>query len=350
MLTRLTIENFQAHRELTVELDPKLTVLTGPSDVGKSAIIRALTWVVLGEPDGDSFIRHGAKQARVRLTVGKRVILRERGKGANRYELDRDEFKAFGKDVPPEVRELLQMTELNFQLQHDSPFWFSESSGEVSRQINAIVNLGAIDAVQAEVSRRVRESRNNVEVATQKLRDSKAELERLAAFGPVDAALRLVEEKESVLAAVATKRSDLALELAALVEAGNTLSTIRRSLERGEVLLRKAQQAEALRQQWFELFTDLDRLNSTRKQASVKVPSTTALQQTREAALSSSQARSVLAGDIETLRELWKARKAADSALSVASTALALRTKGERCPLCGGALDSDEHTNRHSVQ
>lgn len=58
---KLRIQNFQAHKDTTIEFDRITTIVGGPSDTGKSAVLRALKWVVKNEPKGTSFIRDGDK-------------------------------------------------------------------------------------------------------------------------------------------------------------------------------------------------------------------------------------------------------------------------------------------------
>lgn len=45
-IQEVTIEGYQSHTNSTFRLSPGLTVITGPSDAGKTAIIRALADVV----------------------------------------------------------------------------------------------------------------------------------------------------------------------------------------------------------------------------------------------------------------------------------------------------------------
>ena len=64
MLTRLILENFMAHGRTELPLGPGLTVLTGPNNVGKSAVVEALRCLA-SNPTPRHYIRHGAKEARV---------------------------------------------------------------------------------------------------------------------------------------------------------------------------------------------------------------------------------------------------------------------------------------------
>lgn len=55
-IQEVTIEGYQSHTNSTFRLSPGLTVITGPSDAGKTAIIRALRWFAFNEPTGEAFL------------------------------------------------------------------------------------------------------------------------------------------------------------------------------------------------------------------------------------------------------------------------------------------------------
>lgn len=173
MLEKLTIENFQLHKKLVIDLSPTVTTIVGASDKGKSSIIRAILWLATNSPSGDSFINWDAKSTTVTQQVDGREIQRHRGKTANTYSLDGREFKAFGNDVPEEVLELLNLSEINFQQQHDSHFWFCETAGEVSRQLNRIVDLSVIDSTLANLSKVGRETQARIKVLEGQLGEAK---------------------------------------------------------------------------------------------------------------------------------------------------------------------------------
>jgi energy-coupling factor transporter ATP-binding protein EcfA2 len=67
MISHLTIENFQSIGSLKLGLG-KLTVITGPSNSGKSAVVRAIRHA-LTNPRGSGVVQVGAKQAEVSLVV-----------------------------------------------------------------------------------------------------------------------------------------------------------------------------------------------------------------------------------------------------------------------------------------
>ena len=175
-LIDLELKNFQRHKRYRLQFSPTITTVIGSTDTGKSSILRALRWLCLNDFSGDDFIHEGEKQASVKLQidVGQKkkklvtqVIERIKGKsgsGVNDYALDGKEFKSFATNVPDNISDVLRLNDINFQGQHDSPFWFHETAGEVSRKLNAIVDLSIIDSALAEVQRQVREADTRVDI------------------------------------------------------------------------------------------------------------------------------------------------------------------------------------------
>lgn len=146
----IVIEGFQAHEQITLELGPGITTIVGPTNVGKSSLIRAIRWAALNSNRGFDFLRTGAKQARVVLTGEGAAIERLRGKDRNAYGLSVPNalplnYDAVSGTVPPQISGILKIDEDNFQNQHDLAFWLSQTAGEVARCLNKRVKLDVID-------------------------------------------------------------------------------------------------------------------------------------------------------------------------------------------------------------
>lgn len=109
----ITIENFQSHVNTVIEPAPagQLTAMTGQSDTGKTAVIRALRWLFYNIWD-DSFMRHGAKFSRVTAEYedGTKVIRgRSRSGDSNFYDIvppdgNRVHLTRFRGSVPLEIQ------------------------------------------------------------------------------------------------------------------------------------------------------------------------------------------------------------------------------------------------------
>jgi len=145
MIDTLNIKNFQKHKELEIEFSPTVTTILGSSDSGKSAILRSIRWCLTNRPAGTSFITDGETDATVCLSIDNHIIKRERKGTSNNYFLDDDIYKSFGSSTPAQISSIANIKDINFQLQHEPPWWFSNSAGEVSKQLNTIVDLKIID-------------------------------------------------------------------------------------------------------------------------------------------------------------------------------------------------------------
>jgi exonuclease SbcC len=181
MINKLTMTNFQAHENTTIEFQPGVNVIVGPSDRGKSSIIRALQLIFFNRPGGDAFIRHGAKQCHVEVDLaGGNTISRTRSSVKNEYAVNGAVLKAPGREVPKEVSDVYPIQEINFQGQHDSPFMLSESAGEVGRMLNKMVDLTSIDRSLSYLNGKKRDLSQKIESVRDNIKESEAERVRYA--------------------------------------------------------------------------------------------------------------------------------------------------------------------------
>ena len=191
---------FQAHEDETIEFD-QVTTIVGPSDAGKTSLVRALRWVAHNKPRGDGFVREGAKEGRARVKVDDHVVTRiRRGASKNLYKVDGKELKAFGSDAPQQVEDLFQTDDVNFQLQMDPPFWLSLTPGEAAKELNNVADLGAIDDAMAYVASYLRKAGPKEEAAQESLKKCKENVEALEFVDQfvieLDKVLELDKERE----------------------------------------------------------------------------------------------------------------------------------------------------------
>jgi len=202
MINSLTIQNFQSHKNTTLEFDNGINIIIGQSDSGKTAIIRALNWVINNRPTGEAFRSSWGGGTDVNLWVDKQAIRRGKGK-TNFYNLQNltsvagegdEKFLSFGQDVPDEIKNLVNFSSLNLQGQFDSPFLLALSGGEVARYLNSIVRLDVIDKSLYNIGSTLRKEKSDIEQAHNWLDTTKEKLEE---FNWVDEAERCLVKLES---------------------------------------------------------------------------------------------------------------------------------------------------------
>ena len=202
----LLVKNFQGHAKLRIDFDRGITSIVGQTDAGKSAALRALRWVCTNTPAGGGFIRHHTTGVTVRLDLTadgvEHTIIRKRSADGtvNTYSLDGEEFRSFNRDVPEPIRLLLNTGPVCWQLQHDAPFWFGESASEVSRQLNAIVDLGIIDRTLTNTARAITTARTQLDVAEAVLAREKVNADATAWAVEAEAGVLSVEAAENAFA------------------------------------------------------------------------------------------------------------------------------------------------------
>lgn len=204
-LEKIQIRNVGTNEKLDVALSPQVTTIVGKSYIGKSWLLRALRLVALNKPAGDSYINWDDDKniAKVRLSIdGGKKVMRTRGhkQSVNSYKLSgkKKPYTAFGNSVPKDIAELLNLSEINFQGQHSTkenriPFWFCETAGEVSRQLNSIVNLELIDKTLANIDSKKRKTNTVIELTEKALAKAIQEKKDLLYVEDLDKDLKNVE-------------------------------------------------------------------------------------------------------------------------------------------------------------
>jgi len=93
MINSLHIKNFQSHPDSFFEFSPGMNVFIGDSDVGKSAIRRALEWLIFNRPISDSFRSWWEGDTEVTVVTSEgNIITRIKQKSKNIYRLNDIEF------------------------------------------------------------------------------------------------------------------------------------------------------------------------------------------------------------------------------------------------------------------
>lgn len=173
-ITNIEINNFQSHKNTRMDFINGLNVIVGPSDQGKTAIIRSIKWVLYNEPLGDFFIKHGENEASVILTfnTGEKVK-RLRSSSKNLYiyisENGNEEiYEGFGTHTPIDIVEKLNIRKINLDNKESSsinigeqlegPFLISQKN---STKANAIGRLVGVHVVDKAVQNTIRDTRGH---------------------------------------------------------------------------------------------------------------------------------------------------------------------------------------------
>ena len=192
-ISTIIIKNFQSHRHTVLNLDEHVNVILGSSDVGKTAILRALGWVFFNEPQGTAFIRAGETSASVELIYSDGYsVKRIRNKKFNGYHINHPDFdepkklSGFGSSVPEEIQEITGVRKfeiadkiespITYQTQLEGAFLLSESSIKKAKAIGAISNVNIIDRAIQIANSDIKDFRKNINTSEEALKNSEEQI------------------------------------------------------------------------------------------------------------------------------------------------------------------------------
>ena len=184
-LSQIVLENFQSHEHSIFDISEGLNIFTGESSNGKSAVMRAMRWLIdnQGKSQRESFIRHGADFAKVTALFdnGKmisRIIHTQAHKdnGWEIYDPATGETHAGNTRMLGEIQEHFGFTKIqydvndeldvNFMNQGDGWYFIGDhvTASKRAKIIGAIFGTHYTDAVMRDLERDLRKIRQESKV------------------------------------------------------------------------------------------------------------------------------------------------------------------------------------------
>ena len=114
----INLQNFQSHKDTHLELSAGVNAIIGPSDSGKTAILRALRWAAWNKPSGDALRSSWGGDTVVCVEVDEQgqQVVRSRTDKENLYQVGDMELRAFGADVPSPVAVPLRIASISLSI------------------------------------------------------------------------------------------------------------------------------------------------------------------------------------------------------------------------------------------
>lgn len=239
----IELTDFRSHHHLALSFVDGVNALIGPSNTGKSNVMRALRWCLTNQPSGTEMIRIGAKEARVTVHLSTGYsIERSRGRTAsnNFYRLFKDgelvgEYTGFGQNVPEAIRtahgmSLDRETSMNFHDQLETAFLVASSASQRAHYIGNLEELAKVDRAASELNQEIRDRSRDAKRLEQDIRALEIEIGRL---------------KQSVSAKRSTRES-LRIMLEGLEQETGFLSSLERTLSGMEDIRTRLRETEAV--------------------------------------------------------------------------------------------------------
>lgn len=208
-ITKVIIENFQSHANTTVDFKD-FNAIVGPSDNGKTAIIRAIIWALYNTPSGDSFIRKGESKCQVTILFNDgSSLVKTRTSKTHSYDLyspgsEPIHLEAFGTGPVDDVVMFHRMgfvdflgekQSLNICKQLDSPFFLGESPVTKAIIIGKLGNTEVIDKAIKNNASEMREVKSQEKVYKAQLKEVNQELKELKNLDKMEKAIEFAKVK-----------------------------------------------------------------------------------------------------------------------------------------------------------
>lgn len=213
-IEKVILENFQSHKNSVIEFDSQLNVIVGPSDSGKTAILRGIRWALYNEPSGDYFIREGESECSVTIVFNDGTkIKRYRSKTRNSYFLydsnnNETKFEGFGISVPQEIidktgiKKILLDSDLssaiNLSDQLEGSFLLSERGSTRASSMGRLVGVNIIDDALRETlkdSRNLASNKRNIDENILELEKELTEYDYLEELGKKINDIEVIRDK-----------------------------------------------------------------------------------------------------------------------------------------------------------
>lgn len=229
-ITSVTLKNFQAHKDTTVQFDKGLNIIVGESNNGKTSILRGILWAIDNQPLGNDFIMAGENDCSVTINFSDGTYI-ERGRTIKdtgyykiRYIDDNGKYidqtyRGFTNAVPIEVANVHQMpkvnitkdieTHLNVLSQLDGPFLLTESPLVKASAIGRITGTHVIDAAIKESNKTIQSNRKLAKSYSEDLQQKENERKQLPDIKSMEA----FTKKYAYIVKYITKLNDSVIKL-----------------------------------------------------------------------------------------------------------------------------------------
>ncbi|MCW4026510.1 MAG: AAA family ATPase [Candidatus Bathyarchaeota archaeon] len=248
MIERLELINFQSHKHSVLEFG-KFTVLTGGSNSGKSAVLRALAGVLRNDSVND-YVTHGEKELTVVVHMDSGdVVTWNKGSGKNNYFVKyadgkTEEFHKVGSDVPEEVAQVLGAgpitmegggrLHINLHEQLESPFLVSKeyTPGFAAKIFGEITSAAKLQAAVAEGNKMLRSDNATLKTRKKDLGEYQHRVEDFSMLGLAEESLKQAKDKWKQAEALEKSIEELSKQIEFVKKAGPAIEEKEKLVER----------------------------------------------------------------------------------------------------------------------
>lgn len=216
MITRIELKNFMSHQHTVIEPARGLTVISGPNNCGKSAIVTALQ--ILCYNDESTFVtRHDEKECSITVSThdGHEIQWQRNKNKSTKYIIDGQQYDRLGRGGTPDVlHEILgirrvdcdnQDFDVHFGAQKQPVFLLNDSPRAAAQFFASSSDANNLIAMQTKHKQKIRDQKTIKTRLAAELSDAKKQLEALS---PVNKILDELEQAESQYEQIVSNAED----------------------------------------------------------------------------------------------------------------------------------------------
>lgn len=243
-IQKLIIKNFQSHKYTEIDFHDGLNAIIGPSHSGKTAIIRALRFVLYNEPKGSNFIRHGENEVMVRVYFSDGAYLERKRtrKSSGSYIIgypdgQTREIKGFSNQSLVDIWSIHQMpyiqltkdleTCLNVNTQLEPHFLIGHSPSTRAMIIGHLTGVNHIDYAIKILNQSTTSTQQKIKMFKQEKEELHEELEQ---FSDIEEKERRLNQIKQCIEAIQEKQNKLD-RIKKLVDIQQNIKQLERAIE-----------------------------------------------------------------------------------------------------------------------
>ncbi len=229
MITRIELVNFMSHERTVIEPAAGLTVLVGPNNIGKSAIVTALQILCHNEPSKFAR-RHGTRECSVTVQTDDGHTIEWKRKDAPSYLIDGQKFDRLRSGLPEELHKALRLDkvdhkgnaefDIHFGTQKLPIFLLDESEAKAARFFASSSDVIQLVAMQKRHKEKQTEAKRDVRRLETEAEKVQRELETLEPVIALQSVVEKVEQQATELQHREEQIAALSRDLSQLIECG----------------------------------------------------------------------------------------------------------------------------------
>ena len=194
MIKKVKLKYFESHQDTEVEFGQGLNLIIGPSNSGKSSLIRAISCCVANRWDKQQ-VRTGHTYCQAYVQTQKGWVQCQRGQGINKWRVfdgkQIKDYKSIGSGVPEQVPYILGMGQRNrgelkqlpnFMFQLQKHYMLSQIDGKkatsnlVARMMDNAIGLGGMQDLIKNIATDLGKDKRNLTQVTSQISQIKSSI------------------------------------------------------------------------------------------------------------------------------------------------------------------------------